>query len=75
MLFSRALANGGKGAVFEEENAGDVSVAVINSQTDGNDDGDKTGLELVQDDAGSGVARIVNTTAREGIDAEGVRVE
>lgn len=75
MVSSRALANGGKGAVFEEENNGDVAVAVINSQTDGNDDGDKTGLELVQDDSGSGVARIVNSTIREGIDAEGVRVE
>lgn len=75
MLSSRALSNGGKGAVFEEENGGDVSVVVINSQTDANDDGDKTGLELVQDDGGSGIARLINSNIREGVDAEGVRVE
>ena len=75
MIGSLAQANGGKGAVFEEENDGDVAVVVLNSQTAKNDDSDKTGLEVVQEDAGTGVATVINSDIADGIDAEGVAVK
>ena len=74
MIGSSATDNGGKGAVFEEEDAGDVRVTVINSETSGNDDGDDTGLELVQEDDGTGTAAVQASSIADGIDAEGVSV-
>jgi hypothetical protein len=74
MISSTATNNGGKGAVFEEEDAGDVSVTVFNAQTSNNDDSDNTGLEVVQDDAGRGVAVVSSSMIADGIDAEGVSV-
>lgn len=66
--------NGGKGFVCEEEDAGDVTVHASATVTAGNDDSDDTGLELVQDDDGTGIAIIVGSEIADGIDAEGVDV-
>ena len=66
--------NGGKGAVCEEEDAGDVTVLVSGTITAGNDDSDDTGLEIVQDDDGAGMAVVVDSQIADGIDAEGVDV-
>ena len=74
MTASIATANGGKGAVFEEEDGGDVTVTVTGTITGNNDDGDDTGLELVQEDAGAGTATVTGSTLADGIDAEGVTV-
>ena len=75
-LFSGAVAtgNGGKGIVCEEADEGDVTVQVSATTTGGNDDGDGTGLELVQEDAGAGLAVVVGGDIADGIDAEGVTV-
>lgn len=69
---SMAQDNGGKGMVFEEEDGGDVQVSITGSMTSNNDDSDDTGVELVQDDAGQGMATITNSDIADGIDAEGV---
>jgi hypothetical protein len=74
MISTESTDNGGKGAVFEEENAGDVSLTVYDAQTSNNDDSDNTGLEVVQDDAGQGRARVQSSTIADGIDASGVMV-
>lgn len=66
--------NGGKGAVFEEEDAGDVDVTVIDGVSANNDDSDDTGLEVVQDDEGTGTLRITGSEIADGVDAEGVEV-
>lgn len=67
-----ALANGGKGAVIEEEDAGDLSVTVIDSRTNDNDDGDGTGLELVQSDGGTGRLIVRGSDIADGMTLEGV---
>ncbi|MEO9825787.1 MAG: hypothetical protein ABJF50_15335 [Paracoccaceae bacterium] len=69
-----ALANGSKGFVFEEEDAGNLFISVVNSMASGNDDGNKTGLEAQQDDAGRGVVTFVGPALADGIDADGVSV-
>ncbi len=74
MVGSISRDNGGKGAVFEEENGGDVHVRVTDTHTANNDDSDDTGLEIVQDDAGSGELIVENSRIEDGIDAEGVDV-
>jgi len=73
VVASRAFANGGVGFVFEEEDAGDVMLEIADTLTFGNDDGE-TGLELVQEDAGTGRAVITGSSIDEGIDAVGVEV-
>ena len=75
--------NGGKGFVFEEADAGNINALVSMSETDGNDDGD-VGIEVVQEDAGSGRLVLRDTTVNEseegeafpvtGIEADGVTV-
>jgi len=74
MLGAVSRDNGGKGAVFEEEGPGDVRVTVTDSHTVNNDDSDDTGLEVVQEDAGSGELLIESSRIEDGIDAEGVTV-
>jgi len=64
--------NGGKGFVFEEERDGDLKVNVIRSSTSGNDDSDHTGIEVVQEDAGTGTLKVRASDIADGIDVEGV---
>jgi len=66
--------NGGVGIVFEEADGGDLGVRIGAVHTVNNDDGDDTGLELVQEDAGNGVAELVDSRIEDGMDFEGVRV-
>lgn len=66
--------NGGKGAVFEQRDAGDLTVVVDQTKTANNDDGDKTGLEVVQDGDGEGTLTVRGSDIADGIDAENVNV-
>jgi hypothetical protein len=66
--------NGGKGAVFEQRDAGDLTVVVDHSKTGNNDDGDKTGLEVVQDGDGEGTLTVRASDIADGIDAENVKI-
>jgi len=66
--------NGGKGAVFEQRDEGDLDVLVDQTKTENNDDGDKTGLEVVQDGDGKGTLTIRASEIADGIDAENVDV-
>jgi len=50
-----------------------VMLEIADTLTFGNDDGE-TGLELVQEDAGTGRAVITGSSIDEGIDAVGVEV-
>ena len=68
-----AEGNGGKGAVFEEAGDGNVQVTATGFTASGNDDGDGTGIEALQEDAGDGTLEIAGKIA-DGIDAEGVEV-
>ncbi|MEP5760339.1 MAG: hypothetical protein ABJ327_13725 [Litoreibacter sp.] len=70
-----ASANGGKGIIFEEENEGDVFVTVNATATSKNDDSDKTGLEVVQEDEGTGTLEVTASNIEDGVDAEGVSVK
>ena len=72
---SGARANGGKGMVFEEEDAGDVAVTITNVTTANNDDSDDTGVEVVQDDDGVGTLTVVSSDIADGFDVEGVTVQ
>ncbi|MFD0987693.1 hypothetical protein [Methyloligella solikamskensis] len=67
--------NGGKGVVFEQEDEGDIDVVVVKLETSGNDHGDKTGLEVVQDGDGKGTLIVRDSNIEDGIDAEGVEVK
>jgi hypothetical protein len=69
---SHAKDNGGKGFVFEEEGDGDLDVTVLRSSTSNNDDGDDTGIEVVQEDEGTGSLKVRASKISDGIDAEGV---
>jgi len=62
--------NGGKGAVFEQRDAGDLTVVVDHTKTGNNDDSDKTGLKVVQDGDGEGTLTIRASEIADGIDAE-----
>ncbi|MGR3503603.1 hypothetical protein [Pseudaestuariivita sp.] len=73
-LHAVALDNGGKGFVFEEEGDGDLTALMRDVTAAGNDDGDKTGIEVVQEDAGTGTLTVVRGDIADGIDAEGVTV-
>lgn len=64
--------NGGKGVVFEEEDTGDLRVSAIRLVTSNNDDGDDTGLEVAQEEPGSGHLRVRGSDIDEGIDTDGV---
>jgi len=67
---SVATENGGVGFVFEEEDEGSVEVTVIGAETSGNDDGD-LGLEVVQEDEGEGVVRVLSSDLFDGSATEG----
>ncbi|HZJ11336.1 MAG TPA: hypothetical protein VFD26_01625, partial [Methyloceanibacter sp.] len=66
--------NGGKGAVFEQRDAGDLTVVVDHTKTKNNDDSDKTGLEVVQDGDGEGTLTLRASEIADGIDAENVNI-
>ena len=70
-----SIENGGKGIVVEEEDTGNVQGFVQSTFTRGNDDGDKTGIEAVQEDDGMGTLKIVSSTIVEGFDLEGVELK
>ena len=70
-----SIDNGGKGIVVEEEDTGNVQGFVQSTFTRGNDDGDKTGIEAVQEDDGMGTLKIVSSTIVEGFDLEGVELK
>jgi hypothetical protein len=63
--------NGGVGFVFEEEDGGDVMVTSLRVATSGNDDGE-LGLEVIQDDDGTGALMITASDFADGIETEGV---
>ena len=71
---SRAAMNGGKGFVFEAENEGFLYGIITNTLTAGNDDGDQTGLELLNEGQEPGEVAIVASDFEDGIDAENVNV-
>lgn len=75
VVASKAETNGGKGFVFEEEGAGDLVVRAFEAMTAKNDDMDKTGFEVVQDDEGTGLLVLTASDITDGIDDEGVTVE
>jgi hypothetical protein len=75
MLRSSAMGNGGKGAVFEEEGDGDLTVTAEASATANNDDGDGTGIEAVQEDAGTGELVLIDSDIADGTDLEGVEAQ
>ena len=70
-----SIDNGGKGIVVEEEDTGNVQGFVQSTFTRGNDDGDKTGIEAVQEDDGMGTLKIVSSTIVEGFDLEGIELK
>jgi hypothetical protein len=72
LMQATAVENGGKGAVFEEENDGSVNVSVAYTSTAGNDDGDQTGIEVVQEDSGGGTLSILASTIEDGMSVEGL---
>ncbi|KQI69099.1 hypothetical protein AN189_05795 [Loktanella sp. 3ANDIMAR09] len=67
-----ARANGGKGIVLEEADAGDLALTGVDLSTEANDDGDDTGLELVQEDEGAGTATLIRANLTDGMDLDGV---
>jgi hypothetical protein len=74
----QARSNGGKGAVFEEEGDGDLHVTLERVVTNKNDDGE-IGIEVVQDDDGTGTlvvrsSNIKETEEADGIEADGVQI-
>ncbi|MFB4203503.1 hypothetical protein ACEZHJ_06855 [Arhodomonas sp. KWT2] len=71
----RAVGNGGKGVVLEEESAGGLFATVSHATTAGNDDGEDTGIEVVQEDDGAGSLRVRRSTIAEGITREGVEAD
>ena len=40
--------------------------------TSNNDDSDRTGMELVQEDSGYGIVRFISSSIEDGVDIEGV---
>ena len=69
---SAAIGNGGKGIVFEEADAGDLTLQITATATSGNDDGDDTGVEAVQEDNGMGALMISSSDIADGTDLDGV---
>jgi hypothetical protein len=57
-----ADSNGGKAIVYEEADNGNLSVNVLNSMTDGNNDGGDEGIEVVQEDKGTGKILVRDST-------------
>ena len=71
---STAMENGGKGFVFEAEDDSALFADFNGVSTSNNDDGDDTGLELVNEGENSGFANVSNSSIADGIDADGVAV-
>ena len=71
---STAMENGGKGFVLEAEDDGALFADFSGVTTSNNDDGDDTGLELVNEGENSGFANVTNSSIADGIDADGVAV-
>ena len=74
VIFVLASDNGGKGLVFEEEDGGDLEIGALNVSASGNDDGDETGMEAVQEDSGSGFVTFVGPALADGMDVKGVEL-
>jgi len=66
--------NGGNGAVFKQHDAGNVAVLVDQTKTADNDDGDKTGLKVVQKGDGKATLTVRASDIADGINAKGVDV-
>lgn len=66
--------NGGKGATFEQSDEGDIIVTVDQSATADNDDGKKSGLEVLQVGSGEGTLRVRASVIKGGIDVKNVNV-
>ena len=71
---STAMEYGGKGFVFEAEDDSALFADFNGVSTSNNDDGDDTGLELVNEGENSGFANVSNSSIADGIDADGVAV-
>jgi hypothetical protein len=69
---SLAADNGGKGFVFEEAGDGNLMALLSGAKTRANDDGDDTGLEIVQEDAGTGTLQLMASELEDGLNLEGV---
>lgn len=75
LLFKvRVKDNGGKGASIKQKDDGTLDVSVVQSRTSGNEDGDKAGLEVLQEGPGAGTLRIRASKIEDGIDAENVNI-
>ncbi|WP_342077877.1 hypothetical protein [Yoonia sp. SS1-5] len=72
MVGATAMNNGGKGAVFEEDQDGNLAVTAAYTKTANNDDGDDTGMELLQADDGTGSVSAVASKIADGFDLDGV---
>lgn len=66
--------NGGFGAVFKQKDEGTINVVVDQTKTSGNDDGDKTGLEVLQEGGGEGTLTIRASEIADGITSENVNI-
>ncbi len=64
--------NGGKGSVYEEADDGDLTMVVERSASSLNDDENNTGIEAVQEDAGTGTLTVRDSTISDGFDVNGV---
>ena len=71
---STASENGGKGFVLEAEDDSALFADFNEVATSNNDDGDDTGLELVNEGENSGFANVSDSYIADGIDADGVVV-
>ncbi|KEP71780.1 hypothetical protein DL1_01255 [Thioclava dalianensis] len=63
--------NGGTGATFEQEDEGDVEVAILGGKSMGNDDGG-TGIKVAQDGDGAGVLIVSGAQISDEIKTHGV---
>lgn len=66
------MGNGGKGSVYEEADDGNLTMVVERSASSMNDDAMDTGIEAVQEDAGTGSLTVRDSTIADGFDVDGV---
>lgn len=71
---TEASSNGGVGIVAEEDDGGDLLVALIGIATAGNDGGD-LGVEAVQDGDGEGNVYIIDSEVADGIETDGATLD
>ncbi len=64
--------NGGKGSVYEEADDGDLIMVFERSSSDTNNDSMDTGIEAVQEDAGTGTLTVRDSSITDGFDLGGV---